>query len=82
MLGMWQDISNRATDRRALQGESAKNVVEVWKAFLENLQCEVEEAERLCGDSLISGNGKMCRKCYPFGFWSSLLVVGTHRLLP
>ena len=26
-----------------------------WKAFLDNLQCEVEEAERLCGDSLVSG---------------------------
>ena len=66
-LGCGEDLALRAADRRALQGPSAREVVDAWKAVFENVQVDVDEDERLCADTLLSGGevpGKMCRKCF------------------
>lgn len=66
-LGCGEDLTNRASDRRALQGPPAEEVVDAWKAVFENVQVDVDEEERLCVDTLLAGvevPGKMCRKCF------------------
>ena len=66
-LGCGKDLALRAADRRALQGPSAREVVDAWKAVFENVQVDVDEDERLCADTLLSRGevpGKMCRKCF------------------
>jgi len=58
--------ADKASNRRSLQGATAKNVIAVWKSLIdaEDVGPEID------GDSLISGGGdpaharKMCRTCY------------------
>ena len=67
-LGCGVDITDKATNRRSLQGAAAKKVVAVWKSFIE-LFAEESGPDVDC-DSLITGDGdqahagKMCRTCY------------------
>ena len=67
-LGCGIDITNKATNRRNLQGAAAKKVVAVWKSFIE-LFAE-ETGPNIDCDSVITGDGdqahegKMCRTCY------------------
>ena len=62
-LGCGEDLTNRASDGRALQGPPAEEVVDAWKAVFENVQVDVDEEERLCVDTLLAGvevPGKNC----------------------
>ena len=47
-------------ERRSLANPDAKDVVEVWKSLIKNLK-EFTASEL---DKLVTGSGKMCRKCY------------------
>ncbi len=65
-LGCAQDIAARKDDRRALQNESAKAVVDSWRSILANLDWDSEEKE-LCAESMAMmnvDNHKMCRNCF------------------
>ena len=42
-LGWEEDLALRASDRRAVKGPSAEEVVNAWKAVFENAQVDVDK---------------------------------------